>query len=119
MKLTKKLTAVVATVALCCSVIVPVSVKAANACPHVYTVETTMSRMQMIAAEYGEHTYEYPVVLPDGTLGEPIRKTCQVQLARCFYDAVCYKCGDVVEDYTHQDKEWHKHCGKAFVYDYE
>lgn len=118
-KTIRKLAAAVATAAMCCSVVVPVSAKADSCSTHVYIVDSNMNSMQTISAEYYLHTYVSDItIFPDGEV-EKEYSECRVQLVRCFYNKECSKCQKIVLNAVSQDKEMHMNCGEEFVYDYQ
>ncbi len=101
-KTMKKLAAVVATAAVCCSMVVPGVAKAATCPPHDYVDE--------FVREFwgGMYEHEYPEVT-EGENGELIvtYKTCWVDVMVTEYEERCEKCGNVngtkyEETYVHR-----------------
>lgn len=107
----KKLATVAATVAMCCSLVIPVSVKAEeNSCPpHDFEYETREFR----GGTY-EHEYLYSRTKePDGTITYDYR-ICIVDIMVTKTQKVCQNKGcDVVEDTKYVENHIHRSdCGQ-------
>ena len=103
-KTMKKLAAVVATAAVCCSMVVPGVAKAATCPPHYYVDEFVREFLG------GMYDHLYVESMSEGDNGEPILEyaTCWVDVMVTEYEKRCVKCQTVdVDGTTYEEKHIH------------
>ena len=101
-KTVKKLATVVATAAVCCSMVVPGVAKAATCPPHYLDYE--------FVREFQGGTYEHEYLYSMGTEnGQPVLtyKTCWVDVMVKEYENKCMKCG-IVEGIKYEETHIHR-----------
>lgn len=91
MKLLKKVAALAAMAAVCITMAVPVSAKAAASCPpHLYTEQN--HRVDIV--DTSTHIISYVVENEDGE-EEVYRAVCIIEWEEYIYDMVCLNCGSI------------------------
>jgi len=109
MKISKKLVALVAMAAFCCTLVVPVVAKAAlTTCPPHYFVQDNYKTVTIDT----DHQYLYGIVEnADGTK-TPLWGTCYVTTVEEYCDRECTKCGLLTPEVLLSKTTTHTSCGQ-------